>query len=106
MANKTKPQVLSYNDIALRLNRVSAKIHNGFWDAPALGADAVTQKELIAQRDALQKQLDEATPKGQYTAQQAHDAGQKIVQIREQRDALIAKGAKTSDPAIQNLANE
>jgi hypothetical protein len=106
MANKTKPQVLSYNDIALRLNRVSAKIHNGFWDAPALGADAVTQKELIAQRDALQKQLDEATPKGQYTAQQAHDAGQKIVQIREQRDALIAKGAKTTDPAIQNLANE
>src|ERR1019366_4071287 len=69
-------------------------------------ADAVTQKELIAQRDALQKQLDEATPKGQYTAQQAHDAGQKIVQIREQRDALIAKGAKTTDPAIQNLANE
>jgi len=105
MATK-KPQVLSYNDIALRLNRVNSQLHLGIMDAPLYGSEKVAQNKLIAQRDALQKQLDEATPSGKYSATDANNAAQKAAQLMQQRDDLVANGAKANDPAIQNLGQE
>jgi hypothetical protein len=102
----TKPKVLSYNDIALRLNRINAQIHTGLFDAPLYGAEKEKQDTLIAQRDALQKQLEASTPKGQYTEDQIASAMTQIEKLTNQRSVLISQGAKSSDPALQQLGQQ
>jgi len=102
----TKPKVLSYNDIALRLNRINAQIHTGIFDAPLYGAEKEKQDTLIAQRDALQKQLEASTPKGQYTEDQIASAMTQIEKLTNQRSVLISQGAKSSDPALQQLGQQ
>ena len=102
----TKSKVLSYNDIALRLNRINAQIHTGIFDAPLYGAEKEKQDTLIAQRDALQKQLEASTPKGQYTEDQIASAMTQIEKLTNQRSVLISQGAKSSDPALQQLGQQ
>jgi len=98
---------LTYNDIALRLNRLEEEInnYNAPLDVSGQENDAKLQ-EMLLQKHLLENQLKKAVPATKYTPEQVAGAVNSIAGLKDKIVTLQKKGVSNSDPRIAQLTEK